>query len=137
MKYAISFATFSHIALFGSWTTCFVSATCEKVDHMQMLMFLSGGYSSMVSFILSTTFSVTEIPPRRDSPNCQLLPLYSQFWFTKILKALQVLTFTAFWRNVPRQTNVTKTSSRRHFRACFLKYISISMFFHYWLQVDI
>ena len=96
------FATFSHIALFGSWTTCFVSATCEKVDHMQMLMFLSRGYSSMVSFILSTTFSVTEIPPRRDSPNCQLLPLYSQFWFTKILKALQVLTFTAFWRILSR-----------------------------------
>ena len=37
----------------------------------------------MVSFILSTTFSVTEIPPRRDSAKYQKLYLYSQFSFTK------------------------------------------------------
>ena len=42
----------------------------------------------MVSFILSTTFSVTEMPPQRDSTKSQLLRLYSQFSFTKILKAL-------------------------------------------------
>ena len=42
----------------------------------------------MVSFILSTTFTVTEIPPQRDSAKSQLLRLYSQFSFTKILKAL-------------------------------------------------
>ena len=42
----------------------------------------------MVSFILSTTFSVTEIPPQSDSAKNQLLRLYSQFSFTKILKAL-------------------------------------------------
>ena len=27
-------ATFSQMALFGSWTTGNVSATCEKVGHM-------------------------------------------------------------------------------------------------------
>ena len=42
----------------------------------------------MVSFILSTTFSVTEILPQKDSAKSQLLRLYSQFSFTKILKAL-------------------------------------------------
>ena len=42
----------------------------------------------MVSFILSTTFTVTEIPPQRDSAKSQLLRLYSKFSFTKILKAL-------------------------------------------------
>ena len=41
----------------------------------------------MVSFMLSTTFSVTEILPQRDSAKSQLLRLYSQFSFTKILKA--------------------------------------------------
>ena len=38
--------------------------------------------------MLSTTFSVTEIPPQRDSAKSQLLRLYTQFSFTKILKAL-------------------------------------------------
>ena len=42
----------------------------------------------MVSFILSTTFSVTKISSRRDSAKSQLLSLYSQFLFSKILKAL-------------------------------------------------
>ena len=42
----------------------------------------------MVSFILSTTFSVTEITLQRDSAKSQLLRLYSQFSFTKILKTL-------------------------------------------------
>ena len=42
----------------------------------------------MVSFILSITFSVTEIPPQRDSVKSQLLRFYSQFSFTEILKAL-------------------------------------------------
>ena len=48
----------------------------------------------MVSFIFSTTFSVREILPRRDSTECQMLGLYSQFSFYKMLKALQVLIFT-------------------------------------------
>ena len=42
----------------------------------------------MVSFILSTTFSVTEVPLQRDSAKSQLLRFYSQFSFTKILKGL-------------------------------------------------
>ena len=42
----------------------------------------------MISYILSTTFSVTEIPPQRYSVKSQLLRRYSQFSFTKILKAL-------------------------------------------------
>ena len=92
--------TFFQMALFVSWTTWCVSATCEKVGPMWMTMFLSLWYSKMVSFILSTTFSVTEIPPRRDSAKCQLL-LFSNS-FSKILKALQVLIFSAFWRNFPR-----------------------------------
>ena len=82
---------------------------------------------------------------RRDSSKYQLLRLYSQFSFTKILEPLQVLIFTAFWRNVPfwrsallemflcwcQQTIITETSSRRHFPACFSKCISITMFFQY------
>ena len=87
---------------FPKWTTCYVSAMREKVGHIQMPMFLSLRYSTMVSFILSTTFSVTEIHPRRDSAKCQLLRLYSQFSFKKKLKLLQFLIFIAFWRNVPR-----------------------------------
>ena len=75
----------------------------EKIDHMQIPMFLSLRYSTMVSFILSATFSATEIAPWRDSAKCQLLHLYPQFSFTRILKALQVLIFAAFWRNVQRQ----------------------------------
>ena len=75
----------------------------EKVGHMQIPIFLSLRHSTMVSFILSATFSATEIPPWRDSAKCQLLRLYSQFSFTKILKALQVLIFAAFWWNVQRQ----------------------------------
>ena len=42
----------------------------------------------MLSFILSTTFSVTEILPQRSSAKIQLLRLYSQFSFAKMLKAL-------------------------------------------------
>ena len=80
-----------------------MSLRCEKIGHMQIPMFLSLRYSTMVSFILSATFSATEIPPWRNSAKCQLLRLYSQFSFTKILKALQVLIFAAFWRNVQRQ----------------------------------
>ena len=60
-----------------------------------MPMFLSLQNSTMVSFILSTTFSGSEIPPRRDAAKRQLLGLYSNFSFAKILKALQVLIFTA------------------------------------------
>ena len=41
-----------------------------------MLMFLPPRYSTMVSFFLSTTFSVTEIPPRGDSAKCQLLQIF-------------------------------------------------------------
>ena len=54
-------------------------------------MFLSLRYSKMVNFILSNTLFVKEkFPPRRDSGKCQLLRLYSQFSFTKILKALKL-----------------------------------------------
>ena len=42
----------------------------------------------MVSFILSSTFSVNEIPPQRHSAKSQLLHLSSRFSCTKILKAL-------------------------------------------------
>ena len=58
------------MTLFGSWATCYVSGTCEKVGHVYISMFLSLPYSTMVSFILSTTFSVAEIIPRRDSAKC-------------------------------------------------------------------
>ena len=53
-----------------------------------MPMFLSLRYSITFRFILSTNFSVTEIHPQRDSAKSDLLRLYSQFSFTKILKAL-------------------------------------------------
>ena len=39
-------------------------------------MFLSLRYWNIVSYFLSTTFSVTKILPRRDSANCKLLHLY-------------------------------------------------------------
>ena len=65
-----------------------VSAMCEKVCHIWMPMFLSPQYSTMVSFILSNTLSVTEIPPQKDSAKSQSLRLYFQFSITKILKAL-------------------------------------------------
>ena len=58
------------------------------------------------SSVLSTTFSVTEISPRRDPAKRQLPRLHSQFSFTKMLKAPQVLTFTAIWSNL----NVPKPS---------------------------
>ena len=81
-------ATFCQMALLGSWTTCYVSATCKWVGHMSMPMLLSFQNSAMASFILSTTLSVTAISPRWDSAKCQLLRLYFQFSFSKILKAL-------------------------------------------------
>ena len=65
------------MALFDSWTTSYVSATCEKSVIFKCQC-----------FCLFDTFSVTEIPPQRDSAKRQLLHLYSQFSLTKILKAL-------------------------------------------------
>ena len=61
-----------------------------------MPIFLPLRYSATVIFILSTTFSVTEIPSGRDSAKRPLLSLYCQFSFTKILKALQVLILHHF-----------------------------------------
>ena len=121
-------ATFSQMALYDSWTMSYVSAMCEKVGHMEMQMFPFLRNSIIVSFIFSTTFSHTESNTQRDSAKCQLLRLYSQFSFTKILKALQALIFTSFWGNFPRisqkrslltSTNVTETSSKSHFCAYF------------------
>ena len=37
-----------------------VSATCRKVGHMSIPMFLSLRYSTMVNFILSSTFRITD-----------------------------------------------------------------------------
>ena len=45
----------------------------------------------MVSFILSTILPVTEIP------------LYSHFFFTKILEVQHLFIFIAFWGNTPRK----------------------------------
>ena len=42
----------------------------------------------MVSFILSTSFCITEITPQGDSDRSELPRLYFQCSFTKILKAL-------------------------------------------------
>ena len=60
--------------------------------HGQLGTSLRGGKRSVIfkcqCFCLSTTFSVTEILPQRDSAKSPLLRLYSQFSFTKILKAL-------------------------------------------------
>ena len=88
-------------------------------------------------FYLKYYFLRHRNPPWRDSARYQLLRLYSQFPFIKVLKALQVLMVTAFWRNVSRQTSVTKTSTRCHFRAYLLKFISISLFCKYFLKADI
>ena len=52
-----------------------------------MPMFLSLRYSTRVRFILGSAFSVDEIAPKGDSAKCQLLRLYSQFSWTKILNA--------------------------------------------------
>ena len=51
-------------------------------------MVLSLPYSTMVSFILSTTFSVTEFHLRRHSDKYQLLRLYSQFSFQALKRYL-------------------------------------------------
>ena len=80
-------ATFPQKALFDSWITWYASTTCEKVLHMQMPMFLPLRYSTRVRFILGSAFSVDEIAPKGDSAKCQLLRLYSQFSWTKILNA--------------------------------------------------
>ena len=53
-------------------------------------------------FILSTSFSVSKISPLKDSVKSQLLRLYSQFLFLKILRALQFFTLMTFWKNVLR-----------------------------------
>ena len=79
-----------------------VSLRCVKGRSYVNANISSIRSSRIVRYILSTTLPVTEIAPRRDSDKCQLLRLYSQFSFTKILKTLQVIIFTAFWRNVPR-----------------------------------
>lgn len=53
---------------------CFFSNNClihgqlvMPLRYVKRPMFLSLGYSATVSFILGTTFSVTEIPPQKDS----------------------------------------------------------------------
>ena len=51
----------------------------RRVKRLVIFKCLSLRYSTMVSFILSTTFSLTEIHPQRDSVESQLLRLYSQF----------------------------------------------------------
>ena len=50
-----------------------------------MSMFLPLPYSTMASFILHASYSAIEILPRRDSAKRQLLRLYPQFLFTKIV----------------------------------------------------
>ena len=60
----------------------------RRLKRLVIFKCLSLRYSTMVSFVLSATFSLTEIHPKRDSVKSQLLCLYSQFSFTKILKAL-------------------------------------------------
>ena len=54
--------TFSQMALFGSWITCYEQL--EKVGHMKVPMSVLH-YSTMVAFILilSTAFFVTDILP--------------------------------------------------------------------------
>ena len=110
-----------------------------------MAMFLSLRYSTVVSFILSTTFSITEIPPQRDSVKSQLLHLYSQFSFTKILKALRTgLNIYSILEERPKALlkmfliDVDRLTLPRRpqdviFEHIFLKCISISLFFQYYL----
>ena len=56
----------------------------------------------MVSFFLCTTFFVTEIPPSRDLAKCELLRLYFQFLFAKLLKTLQFFVFKILLEEHPK-----------------------------------
>ena len=106
-------------------------------------MFPSLRYSTMVSFISSPTFPVTEIPSQKDSAKRQLLRLYSQLSFTKILKALHtgfniynVLEerLKAFLKNFSIDVDRLTLPRRPQdviFEACFLKCISKLVFFQY------
>ena len=92
-------------------------------------------------FYLRYYFLRQRTPPRKDSAKSQLLRLYSKFSFIKVLKALQVLIFTTFWRNVTRPSQICAllTSTdwtyrdilQRSFSSIFLKCVFISLFFQY------
>ena len=88
-------ATFSQLALFGSWTTC-------PWDVWKGRWYVNANVFVSSMFNNSQFHFKYYFLRHRNSPSKRLLSIYSQFWFTKILKALQILIFTAFWRNVPR-----------------------------------
>ena len=74
--------------------------------HVEMLVIWNDNafclFDIQKGAFLSTTFYVTEVYPERNSAKCELLRLYIQFYFTKILKALQFFVFIAFWWKVLR-----------------------------------
>ena len=79
---------------FSKWLCLVHGQFAMSLRHVKRLvickclfnMYLSLWYSAMVSFIISTILSVTEIPHRRDSAKCQLVRLYSQFHSPKCYK---------------------------------------------------
>ena len=111
------------IICFSFFITNFEQASQETCFHQK------------ISFILSTIFSVTKIPPRRDSAKCQLSRLYTQFSSTKILKPFYIESILEKRSKVLLKMFVieVKTSFFEH----FFKFLFIPLFFQYWLWVNI
>ena len=103
-----------------------------------MLILLSLRYSRIVSFILSTTYSVTDIPPRRDSAKRQLLSIFLH----QSTKSTTGLNINSILDELPKTLlklgliDVDRLMFPRRpqdviFEHIFLKSISISLFFQY------
>ena len=78
-----------------------MSLPCEKAGPMQIPMFMCLRYSTMVSFILSTTFSVMEIRLLKEiqlSVNCCVSILN----FYQTAKTTTVLYIYRIWSNAPK-----------------------------------
>ena len=89
-------------------------------------MFLPLWYSKMIGFSQVPVSLLQKFPPQRDSVMYELLSLYFQFWFTKILKALQFSVFIIFWRNLPKtvlKMSLTDVNSVYYLEVKTLKFI--------------
>ena len=116
---------------YSRWV-CFVDGqlamSLRRVKRSVICKFhcLSLQYSIRVISVLSTTFSVTEIFPLKESIAMSLFAI-----FTKMLKALQFFIFVAFGERPLKMFVVDVNrlmSPRRHFWVYFLKCFSISFF---------
>ena len=118
---------------YSRWV-CFVDGqlamSLRRVKRSVICKFhcLSLQYSIRVISVLSTTFSVTEIFPLKESIAMSLFAI-----FTKMLKALQFFIFVAFGERPLKMFVIyvkRLMSPRRHFWVYFLKCFSISLFLY-------